>query len=232
MTTPLHRTKRVPTSIFLAGCSLLTAAYLVAQAASGPPIIISIEKNQGNVQHQTTGGSGSGGGANAYGGGGGKKGGGGGSGGGKATTDTGVQTVSYTITLRNGTPSLAKGLVVNTHIYTRTANHSNSSSTSSVDDSADSQTVDVPANGKLDIQSKDVSLTNTSSTTPATQGKKGAAGTPAQTTSTNMTVLGIYVEVTFNGKVLAHRSDPSDDDIDKAKQMMNKASGGSSTSTF
>jgi len=226
MTTPLHRAKLLPKSIFLAGCALLTATSLVAQAASGPPIIITISKNQGNAQHQLSGGSGSGGGGgNPYGGGG--KGGGKGS---NAKTDTSNTTTSYTLELRNGTASLAKGLSVETHIYVRTANHSNTTSTSSIDDVTDTQTVDVPPSGKLDIQTKDVPLTNVTTTTPATQGKKGAPGTPAQTTSTTMTVLGIYVEVSYNGKVIAKKSDPSDDDIQKAKDQMNKANGGSTSS--
>jgi len=235
MTTPLNSAKRLPASIFLAGCALLTAASYVAQAANtpaGPSVIIStVEKSVGGFQHQTSGSSSAGGsGANK----GMSKGGFGGGSGGGSKSDTSSSTLTYTITVRNLTATPVKGLQVEWHVYNKTATHNGNNSSTTVDDITGTETVDLDGNGKAEVVTSDIphvvsnstSGSSSSSSNAGGYGKKtGGTKAPAVQNSSITSVMGTYVVLKYDGKTLGRpKADP--DDVQDQVKAIQKRNGG------
>jgi len=139
-------------------------------------------------------------------------------------TDSQSQMV-YTITIRNLSSFPATNLAVEYHFYNKTSAHNAGTTTTTVDDVTSTANVDVPVNGRKDIQTiginheikQSYAKSATGATIGANSGKKGTVST-GMTDTTTTSVMG-YVIIVRSGNTIIKTLLSKDDIVDQVKAI-------------
>jgi len=143
-------------------------------------------------------------------------------------TDSQSQMV-YTITVRNLSSFPATNLAVEYHFYNKTSAHNAGTTTTTVDDVTSTVNVDIPVNGRKDIQTNGINheikqayaTSATGSTIGASSGKKGTMSS-GQTDTTTTSVMG-YVIIVRSGNTIVKTLLSKDDIVDQVKAIQARA---------
>jgi hypothetical protein len=139
-------------------------------------------------------------------------------------TETSGDDVIYTITVENDGDTTASGVEIDYVVYNRTISTDNGTVTKSMDNITGSETVDVPANDKKDVQTDPIS--HKDSTTYAKQAR-GVMGATAASSS-RQEIMGIWVQAKLGDNVLTTYEEPMD--IKETMDQKAAQSGGGDSS--
>jgi len=156
---------------------------------------------------------------------------------GKNTVQDAQSQLIYTISLRNLSSFPANGLTLEYHFYNKTTANNAGVSTITVEDVTNTQTLDLPVNGKMDVKTTPINhdVKQTYSQSTGTSGGTNSAGTKkkggsmtlssGQTDVTTTRVMG-YVIVLKSGSTIVKTLLSSDDIVDQVRTIQAKMASG------
>ncbi len=139
----------------------------------------------------------------------------------------------YTISIRNLSSFAVSNLAVEYHFYNKTSAHDGGTTTTTVQDVTSTQNVDIPVNGRKDIQTTGINHevkqsyahTATGSTVSAKSSSKNGGSTMStgQTETTTTSVMG-YVIIVRSGNIIVKTVLSKDDIVDQVKAIQARMS--------